>query len=122
MRRGHIARIEQLQHVVETLPPPARRNAARALADRYKELKLDVRLERLDHAVAENERRVRDLTQQAQAWLEAGDYRQLSTVLDRATELQRHNVKLLRLIQRTEKRLLATARQVAKDMHEVTDA
>ena len=121
MRRGHIARFEQLRHVFEKLPPESRRNAGRALADRYKELKLDVRLERLDRAVAENERRVRELTQQAQAWLEAGDYRQLSTVLDRATELQRHNIKLLRLIQRTEKRLLATARQVAKEMDEVTD-
>lgn len=120
MRRGHIARIEQLRHVFEKLPPESRRNVGRALADRYKELKLDVRLERLDRAVAENERRVRELTAQAQAWLEAGDYQQLSTVLDRATELQRHNVKLLRLIQRTEAKLLATARQVAKDMHEVT--
>lgn len=120
LRRGHLARIEQLRHVVEKLPPESRRNVGRALADRYQELKLDVRLERLDRAVAENERRVRELTQQAQAWLEAGDYRQLSTVLDRATELHRHNVKLLRLIERAEGKLLATARQVAKEMDEVS--
>ena len=119
MRRGHIVRIEQLRGAIEKLPPPVRRKAARALADRYQELKLDVRLERLDRTVAENERCVRELTQQARAWLEAGDYRQLSTVLDRATELQRHNLKLLRLIQRTEAKLLATARRVAKEMDAV---
>lgn len=120
MRRGHIVRIDQLWQVIDKLPAKARHSASRALADRYQELRLNVRMERLDQAVAENERRVRELTRQAQAWLEAGDYRQLSTVLDRATELQRHNVKLLGLVQRTEAKLLATARQVAKEIQTVT--
>ena len=122
MRRGHLARIEQVRHVLAKVPPEARGKLGKVLAERYQELKLDVRLERLDRAVAENERRVRKLTQQAQAWLEAGDYQQLSTVLDQATALQRHNVKLLRLIQRTERRVLTTARQIAEEMQQVSDA
>ncbi len=121
LKRGHLARIEQLRHVTDTLPPAGRRKAAEVLRERYRELQLDARLDRLDKAVAENERRVRALTRQALAWLEARDYRQLSTVLDTATQLQRHNVKLLRGIERTEKRLLALGRRIAKEMHEVTD-
>lgn len=121
LKRGHLARIEQLRHVTDTLPPAGRRKAAEVLRERYRELQLDARLDRLDKAVAENERRVRALTRQALAWSEARDYRQLSTVLDTATQLQRHNVRLLRAIERTEKRLLALGRRIAKEMDEVTD-
>lgn len=69
VRKGHIARIEDIQGHISSLPPIAKRNAARELAARYKELKLDQRLERLDKAVAENERRIRELARQAQAYV-----------------------------------------------------
>jgi len=114
MRAGHVARLKELRDLVGDLPPEDKRKISRELADRYEELKLDVRLERLDRAVAENERRVRELTRQAQAWLEAYDYRHLSTVLDEAAKLQHHNAKLLKAIERTEARLLAAAKDAAR--------
>lgn len=114
IRVGHIAQIEELQKHLGQLPPQARRQAASELAAKFKELKFDVRLERLDRAVAVNERRVRELTQQAQALLQRGDQRGLVDVLKAASSLQKHNAHLLRTISRTEKRLLQAAEQATR--------
>jgi len=113
-RQGHAARIRELETEIAKLPAEARAKAARELAARYNELNLDRRLERLDKAVAENERRIRKLTRQAEADLQACDYKALVGVLEAASKLQRHNARLFRLIDRTEARLLAAARQAAR--------
>ena len=112
VRRGHVARIGELQSVIAGLPPERRRELADELARHYVELRFDVRLERLDRAVAENERRIRDLVRQAEQWLEHHEYRRLSGVLDEAARLQRHNAHLLDIIERSQERLLAGARAV----------
>ena len=120
IRRGHVARIEELRESTQKLPPEAKRKAARELAACYKELKIDLRIERLDKAVAENERRVRQLTRSAQESLQGHDYRKLVNILEDASKLQAHNAKLLRTIESTEAKLVTAARQVAKQTHEVT--
>lgn len=114
IRIGHIAQVEEIQKHLAQLPPQARRQAASELAAKFKELKFDTRLERLDRAVAANEKRVRDLTQQAQALLQRGDQRGLVDVLKTASTLQKHNAHLLRTISSTEKRLLHAAEQAAR--------
>lgn len=114
IRIGHIAQIEEVQKHLARLPPQARRQAASELAAVFKELRFDTRIERLDRAVAANEKRVRDLTQQAQALLQSGDHRGLVDVLKVASTLQKHNAHLLRTINRSEKRLLQAAEQAAK--------
>ena len=113
IRVGHIAQIEELQKRLSHLPPQARRKAASELAAKFKELKFDVRLERLDRAVAANEKHVRELTAQAQALLHRGDQRGLVDVLKAASVLQKHNAHLLRTISRTEKHLLQVAEHAA---------
>ena len=50
------------------------------------------------------------------------DYRKLDSVLKAAEKLQQHNAKLFKIIERTEKRLLAAAKQVANQSHEVNHA
>ena len=65
MRKGHIARIEELRGTIDKLPAHAKAKIAKEFTSRYKELKIDERIERLDRLVASNERTVRDLTQQA---------------------------------------------------------
>lgn len=112
VRAGHVAKIEELRSVVARLPPERRRAFAEELARRYQQLNLDTRLERLDRVVAENERRVADLTRQAQVWLADRNYRQLSRVLDMAARLQRQNAQLMRVIERSEARLLTAARDI----------
>lgn len=113
-RQGHIARIEAIQPIIKDLPPEARRKAGEELAACYRELGFDLRLERLDKAVAANEQRIRRLTQEAQAYLAANDYRSLHGALEAAAKLQKHNSRLFRLIDRTEARLAAAAKKVAR--------
>ena len=122
MKQGHIARIEKLESVINKMPPEAKKKASEQLAATYKELRLDVRIERFDKAVAENERRVRQLTQQAQAYTAASDYPNLHRTLKQAEQLQKHNSHLLRLISQTEKRLEAAAARAAKNPVEVNRA
>jgi hypothetical protein len=69
IRNGHIARFQETRDVFARLPASARKQAAANLADRYHQLiGIDTRLERLDKAVAGTERRIRDLTAQAQQY------------------------------------------------------
>jgi len=119
-REGHVARIEAIQHIIKNLPPAAKRKAGEELAATYKELGLDLRLDRLDKAVAANEERVRRLTKEAQGYLAANDYRSLHGSLEAATKLQKHNSHLFKLIDRAEARLAAAARQVARKHTGVT--
>jgi hypothetical protein len=119
-RQGQLARIDELRHIMDRLPPEARKKASNELTERYAELKLDTRLERLDAAVAENERRIRDLTQDAQKAVARYDYRKLAELLEAAEKLQAHNSKLLKIIERTEERLAHVAKSVAKDALQVS--
>ena len=118
MRRGHTARIEGLRKEFGKLTPQAKAKVAKELAARYKELKIDVRIERLDKAVAENERRVRQLTQRAQAHVKAHEHQELVQVLDAASKLQAHNAKLLKIIEHTEAKLIHIAKTLAKQRPE----
>ncbi|MBN2561024.1 MAG: hypothetical protein JXQ75_08850 [Phycisphaerae bacterium] len=122
MQRGHIARIEEIRGDISRLPPQAKRKAASELSARYRELKLDLRIERLDKAAAVNERRVRELTKQAEAYLAEHNHKKLVDVLNDAKKLQGHNARLLKTISRTEARLLTAAKQIAKRPQEVRGA
>jgi hypothetical protein len=121
-RAGHLARIGQLREFVGQLPPEARAKAAQELVARYAELRLDVRLERLDRAVAEFERRIGDLTARAEACVEHHEYPKVEGLLNEAARLQEHNVKLIKLIEGTEQRLLGAARQIAQQQSGVSSA
>lgn len=121
MRKGHVARIEELREVYPKLSVPAQRKLAQELAARYQELEIDVRVERLDKAVAENERRIRDLTRQAQRYLQAHEPRKVVDVLERASKLQKHNDRLFKIIDHTEARLIRVARQAATQSSGVSD-
>jgi len=114
IRVGHVARIEEIQAHIAKLSPVEKRQVASELSVRYRELKLDLRIERLDKAIAACELRIRQLTQQAQAYLANHDHRKLVDVLEAAKKLQGHNARLLTTIGRTETRLLRAAKQVAQ--------
>jgi hypothetical protein len=114
MRKGHIARIKELRKEFGHLPPQAKGKVAKEIVARYKELRIDVRIERLDKAVAENERCIRQLTRRAQAHVQAHEHQELLQVLDAASKLQTHNAKLITLIERTEDRLNQIASMLAK--------
>jgi hypothetical protein len=119
-REGHMAQFEAVQHLIRNLPPEAKRKAGEELAATYKELGLDLRLERLDKAIATNEQKIRRLTQEAEGHLAANDYRSLHGTLEAATKLQKHNSHLFKLIDRTEARLAAAAKKAARQQARVT--
>lgn len=122
LREGHVARIEEIQGLIKKLPPEDKRKAAEELATCYKELGLDLRLDRLDKAVAANEVRIRELTKQAESYLAANDYRRLHDAFQMAAKLQKHNSRLFKIMNRTEARLQTAAKKVATKFAGVTRA
>jgi hypothetical protein len=114
VQKGIVERIEEVHRDFRKLPDEAKKEAAEELSAEYKELGLDRRLERLDGAVAATEQRIRELTREAEACLAAHDYARLHDVLKSAERLQKHNTHLFKLIDRSEEKLAATARRVAK--------
>jgi uncharacterized protein involved in exopolysaccharide biosynthesis len=113
-RKGNADRINELRDAMKLLPANARRKAEEELVARYEELKLDTRLERLDRAVAETERRIRALTKEAQEATDRFDHRRLVGLLEEAEKLQNHNSTLIRLIGNTEKKLASISDYIAK--------
>ena len=119
IRNGHVARLEETRNAFAKLPTPAKKKASADLASRYRQLVgIDTRLERLDKAVAENERQIIELTKRAEQYAGRYDYKQLADCTKAAERLQHHNSRLLKLIQRTEAKLSAVAQQVARETRE----
>ncbi|MBN2316300.1 MAG: hypothetical protein JXM79_20395 [Sedimentisphaerales bacterium] len=66
IRNGHIARLEETRDAFAKLPTSAKKKASAELSAAYNQMVgIDTRLERLDKAVAENEKRIRELTEKA---------------------------------------------------------
>lgn len=106
IREGHVHRLQELEQFLSTVSPAARKQLAADLQDRYqKVVGEDQRLDRLDWAVAENEQRIRTLTAEAREALARYDYAKLYDLMDQAEKLQKHNEKLLKIIERTERKL-----------------
>ena len=119
MREGHVARIKQLHRVLKKLPVKKKQLASWELSKRYQELHLDQRLERLDGAVAEFERRIKELTIRAQRTLANYEYQKVEGLLKEAEKLQSHNSKLLKQIEHTEKKITGITQQIAHKINEV---
>ena len=120
VRNGHIARLQETRHIFTKLPASAKKKAATDLAARYHQvIGVDTRLERLDKAVAETERRIRELTAQSRRYAAGGDYPKLNGALKDAERLQHHNSKLIKTIERTESKLSAIIKKVAAQTKEI---
>lgn len=117
VRKGHVARLEETKHVYARLPKSARKRAAADLASRYRKLiGIDERLERLDRAVAENERRIKQLTKEAHEVVARYEFQRIEGLLKSAESLQAHNAKLIKVIERTEKKLVRLTEEVLNEM------
>jgi len=120
IRNGHIARLEETSKVFAKLPVSAKKAASADLAARYNQLiGIDRRMERLDKSASANEKRIRELTQQAEKCAEKNDYQKLGDLLKAAEKLQGHNSKIFAIINRTEAKLTAIAEGVAKEVNEI---
>jgi len=120
IRNGHIVRLEETRHAFAKLPASAKKKAAAELAARYNQMVgIDSRLERLNKAVAENEKRIRELTSEAQKYTVRYDYPRLLDTLKAAEKLQHHNSKLFNTINRTEGKLSAMAKKIATEVKQI---
>jgi endonuclease III len=120
IRNGHIARLEETRNVFTKLPTSAKKKASAELAAAYNQMVgVDTRLERLDKAVAENEKRIRELTEKAREYTAKYDYRRLVEALKDAEKLQHHNSKLIKIITRTENKLSAIAKRIVKEVKHI---
>jgi len=118
LRNGHIARLEETRHVFAKLPTSAKKKAAAELAAQYnKMVGSDSRLERLDKSVAENERRIKELTRKAQDYTARHEHKKLGETLKAAERLQKHNSHLFKIIERTENKLTTLAKNIAKEVN-----
>jgi hypothetical protein len=120
VRNGHITRLEETRQAFAHAPTPAKKKASAELAAKYNQMvAIETRLERLDRAVAENERRIQDLTAKAQGYTSTYDHQKLFETIKAAEKLQHHNSKLIKIIERTEHKLSAIAKEVAKEVQQV---
>ena len=115
-RNGHVARIEELRHLIRDLPTEARKRASDELKTRYAEVDLDRRLERLDRAVAENEKRIRDLTREARDAVARREFRRVDGLLKAAKKLQSESNDILKRIVRTERKLTELAEKAVREV------
>ena len=119
IRNGHIARLEETKHVFANLPTEIKKKASADLIASYKQtVGMDKRLERLDQTVAENERRIRLLTQQAALYTANYEHEKLHDALKAAEKLQHHNGRLFNIIERTEKKLVMMAQKIAEEVQQ----
>ena len=115
IRKGHVARLEETKMAFKGLPTAAKKKAAADLAARYQQLAgADKRLERLDLAVAETERRIKELTRRAQVAVAQYDHAGAHDLLKQAERLQKHNAKLFGAIDRMEQKLTEIAEEIAR--------
>jgi hypothetical protein len=120
IRNGHIARLQETHHAVANLPTSTKKKLSAELADRYRHIiGIDTRLQRLDRAVTENERRIYQLTREAQKYTAQSNPQKLRDALKTAEKLQHHNSRLLKIIVRTEAKLTRAAIRVVNNIREV---
>ncbi|MHC4361109.1 MAG: hypothetical protein ACYSTN_10035 [Planctomycetota bacterium] len=120
IRNGHIAKLKETRHLVAKLPTSAKKKVSTELADRYRHIiGIDTRLQRLDRAVAENERRIYQLTREAQKYTAQSNSQKLHDAIKTAEKLQRHNSRLFKIIVRTEGKLTRAAMRVVDKTREV---
>jgi hypothetical protein len=115
LREGHVARIEGIRELASKMPTEAKRKLSRQLREEYKQLDLATRLERLDRSVAANEKRIGELTRDAEQAAKRYDFRRLHDAVREAEKLQKHNSSLIKLIEQTEKRVESIAKKAARE-------
>mgnify|MGYP006287619579 CR=1 FL=1 len=104
-RVGEIARIHEMDRHWRQLSPKARKVAAEQIKSAMKRIRAEQRLERLDRAVAEAEKRIAKLIAQANDALGHGDYQRVANLIGDARKLQHHVSELMTAIQRSEHKL-----------------
>jgi predicted nucleic acid-binding Zn-ribbon protein len=112
--------LEETRQAFAALPPSVKKKATAQLTAKYNHMiGIETRLERLNKSVAENEKRIRDLTAKAQTHTAQYQHKELYDDLKAAQTLQHHNSRLFKIIEQTEHKLSAIAKQIAQEVKHV---
>jgi len=76
-------------------------------------------LERLDRAVAENEKRICELTEMAKEYTNSYNHQKLFETIKAAEKLQHHNSRLIKIIEHTENKLSAIAKKIVSEVKQI---
>lgn len=109
-RRGEAAKVKLLQKELHRLPENQRAAAVERLRAASREASLTRRLERLDRAVAEAEKRLIELTRGVKAALDQRRFADVNRLMDAAQRLQHQMERLIIRIEKTERTLLHAVR------------
>jgi len=116
IRNGHVARLDETKDLTRKLPLPVKKRLSKDIVNRYnKIIDVDKRIERLDAMAAKNEKRIKDLTQQAEQYALNYNYKGLTDIIEQAEKLQAHNTEIFKTIDRTERKLSAIAQKVINE-------
>jgi len=122
VRKGHIARLKETKSLVSRLSSKSLARASAKLIHGYQnELDMDKRLERLDAAVAANERRILELLRKAREYSQVHRFQDIPDLIKHAERLQYHNAKLFETIERTERKLSNLAFRIVKEQKEACE-
>lgn len=117
IQRGHVARLNETKHLIRNLPVESKRKLSQELIAEYnKMVDIDQRIERVDYIVAENEKRIMEITKQAQTYAKRYNYRKLTELLENAQNLQTHNTNAIKHIDSLEKHLSGVINRVTKNI------
>jgi len=119
IRSGHIARLNETKSLTKHLPPTRLAQASAKLISTYhKELDMEKRLERLDTAVATNEKKIIEMLRRARALSLAHRFKDIPDLIKQAEKLQHQNVHIFKIIERSEQKLSKLAQRIAKQQSE----
>lgn len=117
IRNGHVSRLEETRKILQNASTNVKKKVSEQLIAKYqKMIGIDTRLERLETVVTKNEKRIRDLTRQAQEYARRFNYEGLYDCLKQAEQLQKHNSRIIRLITHTEYKLNHLAQTTANEV------
>lgn len=114
IKNGHAVKLKQLRNILQRTPADKRASIVSQMRKVYKQFNFDQRIERLDNVVAETEKRIRQTLNRSIQKLSQKDTAGLNKLLNHAKRLQKHNIKLLSTIQRSEKKLLSHSIKIIK--------
>ena len=119
IRSGHVARLKETQSLTRLLPPSRLAQvSAKLITSYYAELDFEKRLERLDNAVAVNEKKIVILLKQARICSKEYKFQQIPDLIRHAEKLQQQNEKLFKIIEHTENKLSELAHKITKQQME----
>lgn len=109
LRMGHLAKIRRLAPQIPKLPPDAARLASAQLREAYQEARLEERIGRLDQAAVHAEKSIAEVILKVNQMLDAGRYDHAAKTLIHSEKLAGQVQRLMKQIDRDEKKVLALA-------------